>query len=308
MDEPVTPTRDTKVTIHSWNINGDFVAKMICPKFQCLLARYNINFFQETHLRPDQHLTIPLPHNYKILSRVRPTSLTFDDPWGGIAIVISHRIQYQVREEFSGPDFLVIQVGNSLLYCTYLLPESSDWSTSTLTDDPCDCLAASLVRARHAGFNIIILGDLNARTGNRRVSPTHPVRISVDKKVSTQGCWLLQLLKDTDMVLLNGIIPLSPSSARSTSFQGTRRTVIDYAACSWNIYDRVLSMEIKKRMRQYSDHARLVLTVQMDENILKIMRNPCPKKRKAGAPLVLPDETFLDRLLIRTIESAKTEE
>ncbi|KAK0432727.1 hypothetical protein EV421DRAFT_1742112 [Armillaria borealis] len=213
INELVTPTHETKVTIQSWNINGDFVAKMICPKFQRLLACYDINFFQETHLRPDQHLTIPLPLNYKILSCARPPSLTFDDPWGSVAIVISHHIQYQVREEFSGPNFLVIQVGKCLLYCTYLLPESSDWSMSTLTDDPCDCLAASLARARQVGFNVIILGDLNAHTGNRHVSPNHPVRISVDKKVSMRGHWLLQLLKDTDIVLLNGIVPLSPSSA-----------------------------------------------------------------------------------------------
>ncbi len=209
MDELVIPARVTKVTIHSWNINGDFVAKMICPNFNVYLHATTLTSFRR-HISALINISQFRCHiMIRFYRAPDPQSQTFDDPWGGVAIVISHRIQYQVRDEFSGPDFLVIQVGNCLLYCTYLLPESADWSTSTLTDDPCDCLAASLARARQAGFNVIILGDLNARTGSRRVSPIHPLRISLDKKISTRGRWLLQLLKDTDVVLLNGIVPLS---------------------------------------------------------------------------------------------------
>ncbi|KAJ7920453.1 hypothetical protein B0H13DRAFT_2422435 [Mycena leptocephala] len=107
------------------------------------LQKYDINLFQETHLRPQQHDAIDVPQGYSLLSRTRRPKASFDKSWGGVAIVLRATIPFKYREDFSGPDFMVIQVNRHLVYNVYLLPESSLWA-GVLEKDPCEAFASSL--------------------------------------------------------------------------------------------------------------------------------------------------------------------
>ncbi|KAJ6600443.1 hypothetical protein DFH09DRAFT_1498040 [Mycena vulgaris] len=84
---PSTHRFDTQqsVTIKSWNINGAFALQMSCPIFRSELEMYDVNLFNETHLRPSQHDTIDLPPGYTIVSRTRRPKSSFDQSWGGVA-------------------------------------------------------------------------------------------------------------------------------------------------------------------------------------------------------------------------------
>ncbi|KAJ7843890.1 hypothetical protein B0H14DRAFT_2248459, partial [Mycena olivaceomarginata] len=72
--------------------------------------------------------------------------------------------------------------------------------------------------------------DLNGRTNSRTASVHDPPRHSMDDKpISTRGRFLLKLCADYNLVILNGDERFGSNSGAFTSFQGTRKTVIDYA-------------------------------------------------------------------------------
>ncbi|KAF5378897.1 hypothetical protein D9615_006858 [Tricholomella constricta] len=272
---------------------------MSCPEFRSTLELYDINLFQETHLRPNQHDTISLPPHYSILSRTRRPKDDFRKSWGGVAAVFSERLPLQHRNDLSGPDFMVLQMGRTLIYNVYLLPESATW-TQDLESDPCEALAASLALASMAEFHIILMGDLNARTASLIAYPLDPPRLSKDNTVSTRGRWLCRTLADNDMAIVNGIAKFGDNGGDYTSFQGTRRTVIDYAAVSNVMWASVTSFSVCTREDGY-DHAALTLDITLDIT-RRLVHTP---SRKSITRNPLPTTTELDRLLITTLEAGK---
>ncbi len=125
-------TRDNdKLLVKSWNVGGKFALKMSCPDFRDRLKMYHINFFQETHLRPGQDLAVDLPVGYKLIACTRPDKKSFARPWGGVAAVVASTVAFKYRTDLSGPDFLVIQVGNMVyyahIYCRRLQIGQSTW-------------------------------------------------------------------------------------------------------------------------------------------------------------------------------------
>ncbi|KAJ7938960.1 hypothetical protein B0H13DRAFT_1851136 [Mycena leptocephala] len=129
-------------------------------------------------LRPvDQHDTVRLPDGYSIISCTRRPKSDFSKSWGVVAAISnSTRVPNKLREDLSGPNFTVQQVGNIAIYKTYLLLETSNW-TGVLECDPCLALASSLAIAYAGGFEILIMGDLNGRTGSQTPSANDPPRI-----------------------------------------------------------------------------------------------------------------------------------
>ncbi len=168
----MTCARVKTLKIHSWNINGCFLLKLDCPEFAEDVMSYDINLFQETHLCPDQHLTVWLPRGYIIYSRVRRPSLSFDKSWGGVAAIVAADLDVIYHEDLSGKDFMVLQIGNRLIYNTYILPETMDW-TMYLESDPLQSLASSLIRAIEGNFEVMFAGDPNSRTGSKTSADHH---------------------------------------------------------------------------------------------------------------------------------------
>jgi hypothetical protein len=82
---------------------------MSCPIFRKDLEKYDINLFQETHLRPQQEDTVELPHGYSILSRTQRPRPSFDKSWGVVAAVFQSALKLKYRQDFSGPEFMVLQ-------------------------------------------------------------------------------------------------------------------------------------------------------------------------------------------------------
>ncbi|RDB15841.1 hypothetical protein Hypma_003735 [Hypsizygus marmoreus] len=130
------------------------------------------------------------------------------------------------RNDLSGPDFMVLQLGDTLIYNVYLLPETASWADSNLDTDPTEALAASLALAHSANFKMLMMGDFNARTASLVASSSHPAHASEDNAVpSTRGRWLLRVLAEHGLALVSGATRFGPKSGAFTSFQGTRRTV-----------------------------------------------------------------------------------
>ncbi|KAF8121650.1 hypothetical protein K438DRAFT_1653550, partial [Mycena galopus ATCC 62051] len=156
---------------------------------------------------------------------------------------------------------MVIQIGTRLIYNVYLLPESTSW-VGDLDSDPCAALENSLALAYMAGFEVVVPGDLNARTESKKARPQDPDRVSKDPDITTRGRWLLRMCGDYNLVVVNGAARFGPESGNYTSFQGDRRTVIDYILCSRPLYDKILSFKVCDRVGKHT-HAALAIEIEM---------------------------------------------
>ncbi|KAJ7737997.1 hypothetical protein B0H16DRAFT_1214409, partial [Mycena metata] len=113
-------------------------------------------------------------------------------------------------------------------------------------------------------FQILMLGDLNGRTNSRTPSVHDPPRQSLDDKpVSTRGRFLFKLCADYNLMIVNGVQRFGPNSGAFTSYQGTRRTVIDYVICSKSLYSKITAFSVLPLEADY-DHC--ALTVQLEVN------------------------------------------
>ncbi|KAJ7704119.1 hypothetical protein B0H17DRAFT_1194025 [Mycena rosella] len=222
-------------------------------------------------------------------------------------MLIRAGIPFQYREDFSGPDFMVIQINRHLVYNVYLLPESTQWA-GDLENDPCDALAASLALAFNAGFDVSVHGDLNARTGSKFAYPTDPPRCSMDKAAaSPRGNWLCNRFGDYGLAFASGTARFGAQSGKFTSFQGKkeetmRRTVINCVACSKWIFPKISSFTVCDRVPGY-DHAATILCIKLDIDI-QLVRYSSPRKKKR-LDISLPDKTDLDKLIISTLGAGK---
>jgi hypothetical protein len=152
---------------------------------------------------------------------------------------------------------------------------------------------------------MLLLGDLNGRTGSQTPSVHDPFRVSKDINfLSARGNFLFRLCVDYDMVFISGAACFGPASGAYTSFQGARKTVIDYAICSRTLFPKVQSFKVEPQVPGF-DHAPLILELEVDPTTLG-MSATAPRKRKREIP-TLPDDTELDRLLIKTLEAGKDE-
>ncbi|KAJ6450876.1 hypothetical protein C8R45DRAFT_946489 [Mycena sanguinolenta] len=202
---------------------------------------------------------------------------------------------------------MVLQLNRTLIYNVYLLPESTQW-TGVLGKDPWEALAASIALAYTAHIPVMILGDLNARTAALLAKFLDPPRTSMDTgRVTARGKWLCEVFKHYSVVFISGAQIFGPNGGKFTSFQGKTevcRTVIDYAACSRELFSSIRSFTVAGQVQGY-DHAALIVEVQLDVGGLNRSLEKAPKKRKVDVPS--PEVTELDKLFIRTLEAGKDE-
>ncbi|KAJ7102008.1 hypothetical protein C8R44DRAFT_747033 [Mycena epipterygia] len=137
--------------------------------------------------------------------------------------------------------------------------------------DPCFALSASVAIAAYAGnFQILIMGDLNGRTKSRTASVHDPPRVSMDdKEVSPRGRFLFKLCADYNLMMVNGLERFGPNSGAFTSFQGERKTVIDYVICSKSLYPKITAFNVLPRELPF-DHAALTVKLEIDSNLLNM--------------------------------------
>ncbi|KAJ6560960.1 hypothetical protein B0H10DRAFT_1966763 [Mycena sp. CBHHK59/15] len=148
-----------------------------------------------------EHNTIEVPHGYRLLSRTRRPKACFGKSWGGVVAIVRQWLPVQYREDFSGPDFMVLQLHCLLLYNIYLLPEGSMWA-GILDSDPCNGLTGSLSLAYMAGYDIALMGDANARTASEIADPLDLTRVSMDKGPVSQRA-SLSAIGYKDMITLH---------------------------------------------------------------------------------------------------------
>jgi len=110
---------------------------------------------------------------------------------------------------------------------------------------------------------VVLLGDFNARVGNKDIS-IHDSgrvsgRVSKDRVVSNKGISLINFCNDFNLIILNGR-GLGDEEGQLTFFNAQGQSVIDYALVSEGLYDQVQSFKIGCRLE--SDHFPILLELR----------------------------------------------
>ncbi|KAJ7764903.1 hypothetical protein B0H16DRAFT_1454701 [Mycena metata] len=298
-----------KISVRCWNVNGRLAANLSHPDFFSKVSDYDVNFFQETHLYPSQELTLPVPSGYDVFAVARTPSLTFGKQWGGVVAMVRTDLELSVDEILSGPDLLVLKAGAATIFSAYVLPHGSPWE-EWASVAPLEKLAQSIAIAKIRGDAVIVVGDLNGRTADRRVdSGSHPSRLSADATVNTQGRALLQIGRDYGLRILNGDLRFGGNSWDWTFAQKRNgrwcRSVIDYALGDLAGCAMVKNLQVGL-MGLWSDHAPLVLRLEVPD--VPVPTNPGLPYLREKLRKAEDSQEPLDSLLRETLACKRSPE
>ena len=103
-------TTSQSLKVLSWNVNGDFKAKMLCPDFVHNLTQYDICILQETHLYSLDHESLNLPRNYNIMSLPRKYKSMFKKQYGGVAVLYREDLPVKLNKCLSSANVMVLDI------------------------------------------------------------------------------------------------------------------------------------------------------------------------------------------------------
>ena len=212
-----------------------------------------------------------------------------------VCILISERISKRVKVR-RAYEFLVWSELNPSFFgldapmmigAIYIPPESSPYITEN--DNYFHILTEKVLSELNQGQNVIICGDMNARTGNcddfaaadtdecddwhsgkfhlTPNSNTKSVcenfkrrRVSKDKVLNNYGKELLELCKMTNMRIVNGRAGEPDNTGRCTCHTYNGQSVVDYVISDAQGTSRIYSMVIED-ITPESDHSPIVFTL-----------------------------------------------
>jgi len=276
----------------------------------------HILLLQETHLRPGEHAPLEklLPPGYRISSVPRPVRSNLDHGHGGVAAIFHDSIPVECRYDLSGADIQILQLPNLNIINAYLFPEASRGAVNVnAIIDPCQKLEEVISGLRESNLPLLIMGDLNARTGTSRARPEHPQRCSQDSRRAgdprghlyndSRGNWLLRIANESKLCILNGAVSVDKDNGGLyTSHQHRGEAVVDYCLLSQDQLDTVLHFSIE-RQSNFSDHS--VLRTHLNLPLEPKLRNRTRRYPCTVDDLLLHDPySPADIMLLNTMEES----
>ncbi|KAI3998236.1 hypothetical protein K525DRAFT_275431, partial [Schizophyllum commune Loenen D] len=216
------------LSIQCWNIGGQFAAKYDRAEVRDCLRQCDISVVQETWLRPRDGDAIRDLNGYDTVHLPRP-DMDLTRQWGG-TIAFVRRGFGIVVSPLSTTDLLVLNATTFWIVAAYLPPDRSDWRRWTDTD-PWDRITEVLsFLASDPDKTVILVGDLNMRTGQLQAGPQPSdfPRVCHDLAIDTRGRAFLRLCDQLDLRIVNGTCLETSTPGALTSFQKHGSTTIDY--------------------------------------------------------------------------------
>lgn len=283
------------VNILSWNIGGLATklkptnssisnSKLNVKSIQKILNEYDIVGIQETWLK-DNSISFP---GYSVYTS--NTKTNSQRGCRGVAALIRNEIKGHVEIISSGsPNIIWLKLqklffgldSDIFIAVTYLPPLQSQKKSG---DDVLNTLNLEIQKFHPLG-KIIIIGDLNARTGllddkirYDSISPTMDdpnyivdekliKRNNSDISVNKQGKEILNLCIENKFYILNGRT-LGDFEGNFTSYQPLGTSTIDYAIISESLAKNIINFKVDK-LTPYSDHCPISLKLAVKYNIVK---------------------------------------
>ena len=227
-----------------WNIRG-VKNKFTCNEVLNLLSGIDILIISETHFG-SRHKS---PAGFYLVVRSDP--IESSKPRGGVAIYQRVASEIKTRKiELNIPDCCVISIVNTkiVIIALYIPPQGSPFYNETYFDN-LKTVYESLSRT----YEIIIVGDLNARISNRFPHRGTSYQTNPDKAINNHGVQLNKILDCCEnMKVVNGAITEKVvSDSRFTYFSGNRASQNDW--CLTNNLDMISDFKILPKLI-YSDH------------------------------------------------------
>ena len=298
-----------RLKLCSWNIKG-YTSREIGNKFRDkeFLKHFEEADFigiTETHIHEEILDSMSIPGFELFAYRNRSKNLKSGNAPGGISVFIRENlinlfehvkmenedtIWVKIKKEVSG------EIRDIYIGTCYFNPARADESTQFIPN-----LIENILSLKSKG-NIMINGDLNARTGNLddTISPdkydenfnisahvNKQNRNSQDKVVNQRGNDLLDLCKSFDINIANGRTT-GDLFGNYTMFNWNGSSAVDYLLTSESLSPQISSFRVGEYTPWFSDHCPIYSTLElckgMEEN-----RSQTPKK-KAPMRFVWSDE------------------
>ena len=238
-----------------------------------------------------------LPH-YKCYNKNRATSKS-----GGLCIGIHRTITLKVEDVntecediqalqmksfFDSPkrDLLVVNIYDSPKLSSYKHKRANKNGSQ---EETLEFLHKVLVA--NGDCEIILLGDFNVRTANanychvaddlnftndKTLGPIssrasdHHYRVSQDHSKNSNGIKLIDMLKSTDLSILNGNT-LGDVTGKFTCHMYNGSSVVDYIICLEHLRSRVLYFRVQV-LNTFSDHCPLTCSLDLNIPITKVLK------------------------------------
>ena len=210
---------------------------------------------------------------------------------GGVSVYVSDRLHAHVELVKTAEDAsylwlklkCVVQDCPEVYFCVCYMPAKKHFKNSTVKS-PYECLQDDILQFQGKGADILVCGDMNARTAEHddyiRLSELPPCldvpdeaddlpdyiqpRHNCDKIWDPSQTWgpeLLDLCKDTSLLILNGRTPGDDTGKHtfvSRSCHG--RSAIDYFVASAHCMSATVSLQVNEDADDYcTDHHSVVL-------------------------------------------------
>lgn len=286
------------IKVLSWNMKGFIetidglrVNKFNEHNFTNKLSAYDIVFLEETHLDKDNVKDINIPNFSTPVHYMREKRKNAQKASGGISVFIKADLRQHVKLlPQSNSDIVWVRIptmdkhGQDTFICgCYIPPEHSSYGKDH-SIKIWDCLERDVEIFSTKG-NVIVCGDMNARTGSTVDYITvdsvrydnaagdefnehllnEPMdihqRCSMDNTTHKIGRRLIDLCIDNNLVILNGRT-LGDLDGRFTSHQPNGSSVVDYFICTHVLYSGVVNMTVEA-LNEYSDHCPIRLTIHI---------------------------------------------
>ena len=274
--------------ILSWNIHDSITSKegpkTNDPDFIQVLTQSMIFCLQETK----QEVTL---QNYECFNSTRPDSRS-----GGVCIGVHRSLSKEVKLlETDCPDFQALTVypndekSKFTIINIYDSPEQSSYKAKCKGEYSCGTQRMTTLeqllefKSKNPRIGeIILVGDLNARTGNLNYDPddeendddpegvpsSHPIegnRSSQDRVVNGRGALLLDFLACCKLSILNGC-SLGDILGEFTSVNYHGASVVDYMAATPNLLDSIKSFQVLD-LTKFSDHKPILCKLDQQSNL-----------------------------------------
>ena len=284
------------VNILTWNIeglvNGDGTNKLRLPLILNTVHRYDIICLNETWQDNDNNTNVNGYKQYTSFRRYKHKNAKRNS--GGVAVLIKNNIAKGVTKQKSASDdciWLKLDKNffgfdkNLYLCCCYLIPQNS--STLTWNDiNNCEILETEVLSYSQLG-NILICGDLNARTGTLKdyvvsdndtstfqTIPLPPnynndnfnvLRNNNDPITNDWGKFIVDLCISARLCILNGRTN-GDITGKCTCIKRAGISTVDLNIITKDLYNDINYFNVKE-FTEWSDHCPVAMSMKINKNI-----------------------------------------
>ena len=281
-----------------WNLGGIITQKrnkLDDPAFVKEIQEYDVIVLAETHIGYNTKLHIE-GYNYYPLCREISNNGRY---YGGLGIFRKTIIKDHIKIiQGMHKDFLWIKfekdffkLKNDLYLCAAYIPPSNSSYTQKLDHDLTDLIEKDLLVYKQKG-DVLILGDLNARTSNKddfitndnsnhlplfdSYKPDNSIRYrkSMDHELDERGKEIIDICISNHMRIVNGR-KIGDLHGQYTCFNAQGQSVVDYLLAGQDIIEQILYFHVADFLSTFSDcHCKISFEIMAKFSEKPLKNNP----------------------------------